>query len=234
MSYRILIIEDEPSILMGLEDDLISEGYEVNSCMNGKEGFQQALKQESDLILLDIMLPGMNGLDICKELRKRDIKTPIIMLTAKSQEIDKVLGLEFGADDYVTKPFSLRELQARIKAVMRRIGSSEHHTPKKLDLNFLQIDESRNEAYLHGNLLDLTHLEFKLLQFLASQTGTVIDRYKILEEVWNEDVMVTSRTVDTHVANLRKKLDEEKQDKSWIIGVRGVGYKLMIPRFNKS
>lgn len=234
MNTRILIIEDEPAILMGLEDDLIGEGYDVKTSADGVEGFQMALAQDCDLILLDLMLPSMNGLDICKGLRKRDIHTPIIMLTAKSQEIDKVLGLELGADDYVTKPFSLRELQARIKAVLRRNKNSNAVPTEDLVIGPLTINHLRNEAILGDKRLELTHLEFNLLYFLARKIGQVVDRYKILDEVWNEDIVVSTRTVDTHVANLRKKMDRDNQDKSWIQGVRGVGYKMMVPRFNKS
>ena len=232
MAIRILIVEDEASILMGIEDELIGEGYEVSTSSDGEDGFNKALNDRFDLILLDIMLPGMDGLTICRELRKRNIDTPIIMLTAKSQEIDKVLGLELGADDYVTKPFSLRELQARINAVLRRSHSTD--TGDKIQLGPLFLDRSRSEASLDGEPLEITYLEFTLLFYLASNPSKVLDREKILEAVWQDDVLVGSRTVDTHITNLRKKLDREGQDKSWIQGIRGIGYKFILPRFNKT
>lgn len=230
MITKILIVEDEESILMGLEDDLKEEGYQITSCKNGIEGFKEAQNENIDLILLDIMLPGMDGMSICRELRKRNVLTPIIMLTAKSQEVDKILGLEFGADDYITKPFSLRELQARIKAVLRRSKNSK--SPNTLILDSLTLDKNRNEASIRGVPLNFTYLEFSLLFFLAENEGKVIDRYRILEEVWNNDVMVSTRTIDTHIANLRKKIDHPDQDKSWIQGIRGVGYKLIRPKIN--
>jgi two-component system alkaline phosphatase synthesis response regulator PhoP len=232
MRRKILIVEDEESILMGLEDDLITEGYYVDTAIDGMSGLQKARKRDADLILLDVMLPGMDGFEICRKLREERIFTPIIMLTARSQEIDKVLGLEFGADDYVTKPFSLRELQARIKAVLRRRVMSDDIT--KIKTGSLEIDLSTNEVRLHGELIDLTHQEYTVLCLLASHEGKVMDRHDILNEAWGEDVIVSTRTIDTHITNLRKKLDDQNAPHSCIKGIRGIGYKFVPPGIDNS
>jgi two-component system alkaline phosphatase synthesis response regulator PhoP len=231
MHELILIIEDEESILMGLEDDLQMEGYQTETATDGIDGYKKAHNPDIDLILLDVMLPGMDGFTICRGLRQEKIDTPIIMLTAKGQEIDKVLGLEFGADDYVTKPFSLRELQARIKANLRR--RQRHVSDNEvLEINGLTLDAERGDARLDGSLLDLTHLEFSILHYLALNEGRVINRHDILERVWGEDVVVSLRTVDTHIANLRKKIEADSASARWILGVRGIGYKFVRPSLN--
>ena len=221
---NILIIEDEESILMALEDDLRVEGYEVSSATDGMQGFSMAKEQGYDLIILDIMLPKMNGFEVCKQLRQAGITTPILILTAKSQEIDKVLGLELGADDYVTKPFSPRELLARVNALFRRVKQ----TRQGIDLYHfgdVEVDFKKYEAKKSGQPIYLTALEFALLHFLIKHKDLVVSRDSILDEVWGDDVYVYPRTVDTHIAHLRKKIEDDPANPKYIIGVRGIGYK---------
>lgn len=224
---KILIIEDEESILMALEDNLKIEGYEVFSALDGEKGLDAAREKNHDLIILDIMLPKMNGFDVCRNLRSEGITTPILMLTAKSQEVDKVLGLELGADDYVTKPFSSRELLARVKALLRR---SQTQVPEVEAFTFgdVEVDFKKYEVRKSGRLIYLTALEFSLLQFLIKNLGQVVDRSIILDGVWGDDVFVQPRTVDKHIAELRKKLEDDPPNPKHIIGVRSVGYKFVV------
>lgn len=226
---RILIIEDAPAIRMALEDEFKFEGYHVDSAATGTEGLEKAMEMNHDIILLDLMLPGMDGLDVCKELRRHNIGTPIIMLTAKSMELDKVLGLELGADDYVTKPFSPMELRARVKAVLRR---SEVTTQQKncipLSIGPFDMDPLNHLCSRKGVPLPLTSIEFSLMKLLMQNAGKVMERENILRIIWGDKVYVTTRTVDAHIANLRKKVEDEPDQPRWIIGIRGVGY-----RFNK-
>lgn len=225
---KILIIEDEESIRMALEDDFRLENYDVKVASDGLEGLTKATDPDIDLIILDIMLPGMNGFDICKKLRNQGIKIPIIMLTAKGQEIDRVLGLEIGADDYVTKPFSPRELQARVKAVLRRMGeepddrSQDLFRSGSLEVDFRQYICRKNDKWI-----GLTALEFRLLKYLIRNKGRVIDRNEILDEVWGKDVFVSPRTVDTHMANLRQKIEDDPSNPHLIISIRSAGYKFV-------
>ena len=221
---NILIIEDEESILMPLEDDLRVEGYEVSSATDGLQGFSMAKEQGYDLIILDIMLPKMNGFEVCKKLRQAGITTPILILTAKSQEIDKVLGLELGADDYVTKPFSPRELLARVNALFRRAKQDQH----EIDLYHfgdVKVDFKKYEAKKSGQPVYLTALEFAILHFLIKHKDLVVSRDSILDEVWGDDVCIYPRAVDTHIAHLRKKIEDDPANPKYIIGVRGIGYK---------
>ena len=223
---KILIIEDEESISMVLEDDFRLEGYEVEVASDGLDGLVKAADPEIDLIILDIMLPGMNGFEICKKLRSQGIQTPIIMLTAKGQEIDRVLGLEFGADDYVTKPFSPRELQARVKAVLRRIEKEPDDVGENLfRFGELEVDFLQYECRISGRKVALTGHEFGLLKYLIQNRERVIERDELLAEVWGKDVVVSVRTIDTHMANLRKKLEDDANQSRFIISIRGVGYK---------
>jgi len=223
---RILIIEDAPAIRMALEDDFKFEGYKVDSAATGTEGLEKALDLDLDIIILDLMLPGLNGLEICKELRRRDIGTPIIMLTAKSQQIDKVLGLELGADDYVTKPFSPFELRARVKALLRRSEIRNHQTAAAIiQFGPFELDPSKYLFTKNGEPVQLTTLEFALMKLLMQHAGHVLKRDDILSSVWGEEVYVTPRTVDTHIANLRKKIEDDPEQSHWITGIRGVGYK---------
>ncbi|MEA4922049.1 MAG: response regulator transcription factor [Eubacteriaceae bacterium] len=226
---KILIIEDEPSIRELVTYNLQANGYEPLQAEDGTLGIAMIYKEKPDLVLLDIMLPGKDGYEICRELRGEGNNTPIIMLTAKSEEIDKVLGLEFGADDYISKPFGIRELMARIKAVVRRYETAEaFQTPEDRDNVIidgdLSINFDRHEVKVDGDDVDLTLREFELLGFLAQNRGHVYTRDELLDKVWGIDYAGETRTVDVHVRYLRKKLhdDEEK----YIETIRGKGYKL--------
>lgn len=222
---KILIVEDEESILMPLEDNLRLEGYEVASAADGLDGLALAAKGPYDLIVLDIMLPKMDGFEVCRRLRQDRVRTPILMLTAKSQEIDKVLGLELGADDYMTKPFSSRELLARIKAILRRAKDPPQET-EYARFGDIELDFVKYEARKGGRHVPLTALEFALLRFLVRNKGRVVHRNEILDNVWGKDVYVDARTVDKHISLLRRKFEDDVQDPKYILGVRGVGYKL--------
>jgi two-component system, OmpR family, alkaline phosphatase synthesis response regulator PhoP len=221
---KILIIEDEESILFGLEQDLRFEGYQVSSAKDGLTGLTMAEEGGYDLIILDIMLPQMNGFEVCKHLRQKGIITPVLILTAKSQEVDKVLGLELGADDYVTKPFSPRELRARVNALLRR---AKQNLPEISLYHFgdVEINFKKYEAAKGGKPVCLTALEFAILQFLIKNKDQVVSRDSILDKVWGNDVYVYPRTIDTHIANLRKKVENDPENPEYIIGVRGIGYK---------
>jgi two-component system, OmpR family, alkaline phosphatase synthesis response regulator PhoP len=223
---KILIIEDARNIRMALEDDFRFEGYNVDTAATGPEGLEKALDLNLDMIILDLMLPELNGLEICKELRRRNIGTPIIMLTAKSQEFDKVLGLELGADDYITKPFSPHELHARVKALLRRSEIRDQQTAAAtIQIGPFELDPSKYTFTKNNVPVQLTTIEFSLMKLLMQHAGRVIKRDDILRSIWGEEVYVTPRTVDTHVANLRKKIEDDPDQSHWIIGIRGAGYK---------
>ncbi len=221
---RILVIEDEPNILMVLEDDLRLEGYRVLEARDGKEGFQKAKEGNFDLIILDIMLPSMDGIEILKELRKAGNRTPVLMLTARKQEVDKVLGLGLGADDYVTKPFSQRELTARVKALLRRAHGEKdelaYYSFGTVAVNFKSYAATKGDKPL-----DLTPLEFSLLKLFIQRSGEALSRNHILDQVWGNDVYVDNRTVDTHVGHLRKKIEDDPANPKYIVSVRSVGYR---------
>ena len=224
---KILIIEDEEIIRMALVDDFKHEGYEVNFAINGSEGFEKGKDPSVSLIILDIMLPEMNGFDVCKKLRMSGINTPIIMLTAKGQEIDRVVGLELGADDYVTKPFSPRELQARVRAIFRRTEKIKGDIGENIfEFKNLRVDFLKFECYKNENLVCLTKHEFDLLKYMIKNRDRVIERDELLDEVWGDDVIVASRTIDTHMANLRRKIEENPSNPKIIRSIRGVGYKI--------
>jgi DNA-binding response OmpR family regulator len=223
---KILIIEDAAAIRMALEDDFRFEGYEVDAAATGPEGLEKAMDLNLDIIILDLMLPGIDGLEICKELRKRDIGTPIIMLTAKGQQFDKVLGLELGADDYMTKPFSPLELRARVKALLRRSEMRDHQAAGvPLKIGPFELDPSKYLFTRNGEPIQVTTLEFALVRLLMRHAGQVLQREEILRSIWGKEVYVTPRTVDTHIAHLRKKIGDDPEQSHWIIGIRGVGYK---------
>ncbi|HML38673.1 MAG TPA: response regulator transcription factor [Bacillota bacterium] len=233
---KILIVEDEPNIRELVLYNLKQNGYETLAAEDGPQGLSMARGENPDLILLDIMLPGKNGYDICKELRAEGNKTPIIMLTAKNEEIDKVLGLEFGADDYISKPFGIRELIARIKAVLRRYENSPEQgaaasgaaaaADSGLTIGDLSINISSHEVRLAGKLLELTLKEFDLLRVLAENRGRVMTRDQLLDKVWGFEYIGETRTVDVHVRYLRKKLGDEDNEGKYIQTVRGIGYKM--------
>ncbi len=221
---KILIVEDEESILMALEDNLKMEGYEVENAVDGEEGLSKAKERQYDLIVLDIMLPRLDGFELCKRLRQAGIMTPILMLTAKSQEIDKVLGLELGADDYVTKPFSPRELLARVKALLRRSQQVKEGVSETA-FGDIEVNFKKYEVKKGGRPVYLTALEFSLFHFFVQNQGQVLSRDTLLDAVWGKDVYVQARTVDKHIAELRKKIESDPSSPKYIIGVRGVGYK---------
>jgi DNA-binding response OmpR family regulator len=221
---RILIIEDDKAILMGLKDDLEYEGYEVATALNGKEGLKMAVEGKFQLIILDILLPGLNGFEVCKKLRETDIGTPILMLTAaKTEEMDKVTGLELGADDYVTKPIGSREMVARVKAILRRVNQKEE-PPDYYEFGDVSIDFKSHEVMKAGKKLHLTALEFSLLRFFIEHKGEVLTRDAMLDEAWG-DAIVSPRTIDPHIVHLRQKLEDDPSNPKHIVSVRGVGYK---------
>ena len=226
MSRKILIIEDDPGIQMSLKDEFESERYIVYTADDGEEGLKMVEDKKPDLIILDVMLPILDGYEVCKKLRREGDNTPIIMLTVKDKEIDKVLGLELGADDYVTKPFSLRELLARVKTIFRRTEERSTELTSycigETELNF-----KKYEARKRGQKVEFTPLEFQMLKLLIKQKGQVITRDDFLDKIWGEDnLIVSSKTIDSHIANIRKKIEDDPSNPEFIKSVRGVGYKL--------
>jgi two-component system alkaline phosphatase synthesis response regulator PhoP len=219
---RILVVEDEAAIAFGLQLDLKSEGYDVETESDGERALQRARKEAFDLILLDVMLPGKDGYEVCRELRRGGSKTPIIMLTAKTQEEEKVLGLESGADDYVTKPFSPRELRARVKAALRRTAEADLPTYRFGDA---EVDFGRCELRRAGKPVEITALEFKLLAAFIRNSGKVLSRDHLLDLVWGHGTFVSDRVVDNHVVTLRKKVEPEPSEPLYIVSVRGLGYR---------
>lgn len=216
--------EDEPGIALGLEDDLRLEGWEVELVGDGVSASKRAREERFDLILLDVMLPGKDGFDVCRELRKAGVKTPIIILTAKGQEAEKVLGLDLGADDYVTKPFSPKELRARIRAALRR-NSDPPEADAVYRFGDMEVDSSRCELRRAGAVVDTTTTEFKLLSVFIRNRGRVLTRGKLLDEAWGRGVFLTDRVVDNHVVALRRKIEREPVVPRYLISVRGVGYR---------
>ena len=226
--YRILVIEDEQAMLMGLKDNLEFEGYQVDIADDGAKGYEMISKNEHDLVLLDVMLPLMSGFDVCKNARSNGITTPIILLTAKGEEIDKVLGLELGADDYMTKPFSLRELLARIKAILRRVDLKPNNSDNKnIKIGKLDVNFSNYEAYIEDKAIKMSHKEFEFLHYLWDQRNKVVSRDDLLDNVWGTDYVPSSRTVDNFVLKLRQRIEEDLNEPKVILTVHGVGYKLI-------
>jgi len=229
MKTKILIVEDDPHILLGLEEVLQSEGYETASCSRGDEAVATVAKFQPALIVLDVMLPGASGYDICKQLRVKKNPTPILMLTAKGQEIDKVVGLDLGADDYVTKPFGVRELLARIQALLRRSGGGPVATPDEglpFQIGSATIDPKTFQLKRGRVVEELTAKEVKLLQFFHAHAGEVLSRDKLLNEVWGYNYYGTTRTLDQVIVQLRKKLGDNGGEPKHLLTIHGVGYKL--------
>jgi len=219
---RILVVEDEPRLARGLQDDLSLEGFGVEVAGDGEAAVRRVREQRFDLIILDVMLPKKDGFEVCRELRREGVRTPIIMLTARTGESEKVLGLEVGADDYVTKPFSPRELRARIKAVLRRAGDEG---PASYRFGDVEVDFGRCELRRGGVLIDATAMELKLLGAFVRHRGRTLSRARLLDEVWGPGTFVTDRVVDTHITNLRKKIEPEAGNPRHLVSVRGMGYR---------
>jgi DNA-binding response OmpR family regulator len=223
---KILIIEDNPTTLEGLEETLKEEHYDVSAVMSGEMGEQKAKNEQYDLIILDLMLPDKNGIDICKDLRNEGISTPIMMLTARKEEVDNILGLEIGADDYVTKPFNLRLLLAKIKAILRReselISDIEEYSFGDVHINFKAQETIKNKI-----AVELSNLEYKLLKYLCQRENTVIQRSTLLDEVWGYENYPSTRTVDNFILSLRKKIEDDPAHPLHLLTVHGAGYKFI-------
>ena len=227
MKEKILIIEDQEDLVKGLILNLEDEGYEVDYALDGKEGLGKALKEKPDLILLDIMLPGMNGLEICKELRQNKLDIPIVMLTAKGDEIDKVIGLEIGADDYISKPFSIRELLARVKAHLRRENRGGDTISEVIELESIKIDFGQFKIIREGKEIGLTSLEVDVLRYLIGHDGKVVSRDDLLDKIWGYEKFPTTRTIDNHILKLRKKIEIDPNHPRHILTVYGGGYRFV-------
>ena len=223
---KVLVIEDDAAILRGLADNLVYEGYEVFTAVNGEAGYDLQKTRKPDLIILDLMLPRMSGLELCRKLRGEGIQTPILMLTARSEESDRVIGLDLGADDYVTKPFSVREFMARVRALLRRIQSPAD-LPGELQFGDVEVDFRRYVARRRGQPVEMTRKEFATLRLLAARAGEVVTREELLNEVWGYEAYPVSRTVDNHIALLRAKLEKDPAQPVYIRTVYGVGYKFV-------
>ena len=223
---KILVVEDEPNMVAGLRDNFEFEGYEVITARDGIEGLERALAESPDLVVLDVMMPRMSGLDVCRQLRAQRASIPIIMLTARGQEVDKVVGLELGADDYVTKPFSIRELLARVKAILRRTAV----IPKNQDQHSfgdIEVDLRRRQVLRSGAALDVSSKEFELLKYFICHSGETLSRDRLLEEVWGYENYPTTRTVDTHLVRLRQKLEPNPEQPQYFLTVHGTGYRFV-------
>jgi DNA-binding response OmpR family regulator len=225
---KILIVEDEPDMVLGLKDNFEFEGYDVLTAGDGATGLERARAEKPDLLLLDIMLPKLSGLEVCKTLRSEGFQAPIVMLTARGQEIDKVVGLELGADDYVTKPFSIRELLARVRAVLRRTEPSKRRL-SRYRFSDLELDFETYRAKKSGEALDMSPREFELLRYLIERKGETVTRERLLEDVWGYESYPSTRTVDTHIAKLRAKIGDSGSEPRYILTIHGSGYKFVEP-----
>jgi len=223
---KILIIEDDPAIRTGLKETFTTEGYNVSDAETGTKGFELAGKHDFDLIVLDLILPGKDGIEICKDLRSDGVKTPIIMVTSRKEEIDKILGLEIGADDYVTKPFSIRELLARVKALIRR-STYEPGDIEEVAFANLKIDFKKQEMLKGENPVRLSATEYRILHYFIDHEGEVISRDKFLDEVWGYDSYPTTRTVDNYILSLRKKIEDDPTKPKHLLTIHKVGYKFV-------
>ncbi len=227
LERRILLVEDEPSLVMTLSDRLRSEGYAVEAEADGEAGLARALADSFDLLILDVMLPKKNGFDVCRDLRQQGVETPVLMLTARSQVVDKVVGLKLGADDYLTKPFEMIELLARVETLLRRVRTSGSRTAGSYVFGDVRVDFQRDEVRRDGELVELSVLETKLLAFFIEHRGTLLSRDELLDKVWGYDATPTTRTVDVHVAALRQKLEPKPSRPRYIVTVHGRGYKFV-------
>lgn len=226
---KILIVEDEKAMAKGLQDNLEFEGYVVDVAYNGKDGLNLMLNNSYHLALLDVMMPELSGFDVCKIARSKGIRTPVILLTAKAEEIDKVLGLELGADDYMTKPFSLRELLARIRAVLRRTGAEQRNADNQvINIGNIQVDFATYTATLNGSDVKLSHKEFEILHYLYTHKNETVSRDDLLDSVWGTDYQPTSRTIDNFILKLRQKIEVDYNEPRIILTVHGIGYKLIL------
>jgi DNA-binding response OmpR family regulator len=223
---KILVVEDEPKMVAGLRDNFEFEGYEVITAADGVEGLRRALGEAPDLVVLDVMMPRLSGLEVCKQLRAQRGSMPIIMLTARGQEVDKVVGLELGADDYVTKPFSIRELLARVKAVLRRTAVAPKHQDQH-SFGDVEVDLRRCRVLRSGKPLDISSKEFDLLKYFVCHSGETLSRDRLLEEVWGYENYPTTRTVDTHLVRLRQKLEPDPEQPQYFLTVHGTGYRFV-------
>lgn len=227
MKKKILIVEDEKELISGLKLNLDFEGYDVIWALDGEEGLNKALKEAPDLILLDIMLPKKDGLEVCRELRGQNVTIPIIMLTAKGEEVDKVVGLEIGADDYITKPFSVKELLARVKAHLRREKREEKDAPSVCRFDDVEIDFIHFKVKRKEKEFDLTSLEVEILKYFVAHRGKVVTREALLNEIWGYERYPSTRTIDNHILKLRKKLQDDPAKAKYIFSVYGEGYRFM-------
>jgi two-component system, OmpR family, alkaline phosphatase synthesis response regulator PhoP len=228
MKHRILLVEDEPGLVMTLTDRLSKENYEVENAGNGKAALDKLADKVFDLILLDIMLPYSSGLEVCQDIRRRGMKTPILMLTAKSQVVDKVIGLKLGADDYLTKPFEMIELLARVEALLRRAGPTQPSvSTDKFQFGDILVNFRTTEVFRAGNTIKVSAREFKLLRYFIENIGTTISREELLNAVWGYNAMVFTRTVDVHVAWLRQKIEPDPRHPRYIHTLYGLGYRFI-------
>jgi two-component system alkaline phosphatase synthesis response regulator PhoP len=221
---RLLLVEDEPGLVLTLTDRLAREGYAVETSADGESGLERAAAEAFDLVLLDVMLPRLNGFDVLRELRKRGVETPVIMLTARGQVVDKVVGLKLGADDYVTKPFEMMELLARIEAKLRRAPATPHPT-EGYQFGDVRVDFRRAEVTRDGAPLELSAREFQLLKYFIEHRGATLTREELLNEVWGYNAMPSTRTVDVHVAWLRQKIEPNPRHPQYVLTIHGMGYK---------
>ncbi|HZG60793.1 MAG TPA: response regulator transcription factor [Anoxybacillus sp.] len=238
MSKKVLVVDDEQSIVTLLQYNLQQAGFEVITANDGEEGMNKAVSEQPDLMILDLMLPKLDGIEVCKQLRQQKVMTPILMLTAKDDEFDKVLGLELGADDYMTKPFSPREVVARVKAILRRTQFQNEREQKEEDvekiiIGDLEILPEHYEAYFNRERLELTPKEFELLLYLAKHKGRVLTRDQLLSAVWNYDFAGDTRIVDVHISHLREKIEKNTKKPLYIKTIRGLGYKLEEPKIDE-
>lgn len=226
MTHRILLVEDEPGLVLSLTDLLMSEGHQIETAQDGLTGLSLASENRFDLIMLDVMLPGKNGFDVCRDLRQRGVQTPILMLTARGQVVDKVVGLKLGADDYLTKPFDSFELLARVEVLLRRnAAATSAKLPDTFHFGSIEVNFRSTEVRRNGKPVELSAREFALLRFFIEERGATLSRQQLLREVWSYEAEILTRTVDVHVGLLRQKLEDDAKNPRHFLTVRGLGYK---------